>query len=276
MRAALTRSAVFFICFCASIGPALAQTSSEVPAFLIESRTVDGSVTYRFDVELPQPPPGAATPSPAPSPSASPAGPQTIRFATFDLDHVRLTLLDAAGHDTTETIVAEHDPDGEVHPKLRFGSHWALPVALYNRLVILADAASAPTYPGKPVTAQLQPIAASENVDGTITTHPGKEAHLAYAGTGSVTPSRDLIGGAAPPERAERGGPGGGRFGGGPGGGRGRRGGEGQEPRKATATVHVDAAFRDSSLQHAEATETLAFDNPGGASKLTWSVVRVP
>lgn len=265
MKLGRIRSALIFGTCALPIAVA-ADVASDVPAFLVQSRSIDGVVTYRFTIDVER---AAVTPTP-PQAAATPIAPQTIRFAplsTFDLEHTRMTLLDANGAATSETIVAEADPDGTLRPKLKAGSHWALPVAMYDRLVTLAVAASTPRYPGKPVTAGIAPLAGLEDVQGTIVTTAGSQSHLTFDATGSVTPLRDLVG---DPEGARDNGRG-------PGGGRGRRGPDSQnQSRKADAVLHVEAAFRDRSLQHAEGTETLAYGAAGAASKLTWRVERVP
>jgi hypothetical protein len=247
-------------------------------------------VTYRFTTTIERPQSAFQDPS---QPDASPPPPrvetQTIAFTSVDPTHVRLTLVDPSTS-TPDTIVADRDPDGTLHAKVRRGDHWAIPIALYDRVVTITNA-SASLKIGATATAKLQPIASGDTIDGKLAASQAKDTlQIAFDGTGDVTPSRELLGGSRPPGGGPNGpgagggggfggfggrggGFGGGGFGGGRGGG-GRRGGQGSG-RKVGATVDGVAAFRANELVRADSTETLEIGEQGATAKQIWSVERV-
>jgi hypothetical protein len=254
--------------------------------------TPGSSVTYRFTTTIERPQSAFQDPSQA---DASPPPPrvdtQTVAFAPVDATHVRLTVVDPSTT-TPDTLVADRDPDGTLHAKLRRGNHWAIPIALYDRVLAITTA-SASLKIGASAPAKLQPIASGDTIDGKLAATQSKDAlQIAFDGTGDVTPSRELLGGGQPPGGGPSGpgggnggfggfggrggGFGGGGFGGGRGGGGGRRGGFGGSGRKVGSTVDGVAAYRANELVRADSTETLEIGEQGATAKQTWSVERVP
>jgi uncharacterized membrane protein YgcG len=258
--------------------------------------THGSSVTYRFTTTMERPQSAFQDPSDA---NASPPPPridtQTIAFTPVDATHVRLTVVDPSTA-TPDTLVADRDADGTLHAKLHRGNRWALPIALYDR-VLAITAASANLKSGGTATTRLQPIASTDTIDGKLSATQAKDTmQIAFDGTGDVTPSRELLfagqqpaggpnvpgNGGGPGGFGGRGGGfggGGGGFGGGGfgrGGGGGRHGGPFGAARKAAATVDGVAAFRGNALVRADSTETLAIGEEGATAKQTWSVERVP
>jgi hypothetical protein len=237
------------------------------------------NVTYRFTATMERPQSAFQDPSDATSPPPPRVDTQTIAFAAIDASHVQLTVVDPTVA-KPDTLVVERAPDGTLQAKLKRGNHWALPIALYNRVVSIA-ASAATLKSGASVPAKLAPITSNDTIDGKLTATQSKDTlRVAFDGTGDVTPSRELLSGGPPgggPNGGGPNGPGGGGFGGFGGRGGGHHGGQfGGSGRKAGATVDATALFQNDAFQRADSTESLEIGDQGATAKQTWTVERVP
>jgi hypothetical protein len=282
-----------------TVGAATGGNAPAAPAAFGLAAAGTTSATYVFNVSIERPQrafegngppggPGSEEANASPRPSPTPMPPQTIRFDTIDATHVRLTAVDSSATAPPDAIVADRDADGTLHAKLKRGSHWALPLAMYDRLTTLAQQLAA-VQPGPAGgQARLQPIVSNDQVYGKlVATRNGPQLKVEFTGSGDVTPSPDLM--PARPSGGNRGGGfggggmggggfGGGGFGGRRGGGGGGGGGYGRGgmEQKSTATIDLVAEFDGATFARGASTESLDLGDRGLVADQNWSVVRLP